>query len=67
MGLVRQCNFDRKKIDDQDFNPKGPNQKVSVGAGGDVCGITVDGNAKSAQKSKTQLQNIFTKDIPEAT
>ena len=66
-AFVRQCNFDGKKNEDKEFLPKGKNQKVSVGAGGDVYGITVSGNAKSAQKTKTQFQNIFTKDIPEAT
>ena len=38
-----------------------------MSAGGDVYGITISGNAKSAQKTKTQFQNIFTKDIPQAT
>ena len=66
-GFVRQCNFDGKKNEEKEFLPKGKNQKVSVSAGGDVYGITVSGNAKSAQKTKTQFQNIFTKDIPEAT
>ena len=40
---------------------------MSVGADGDVYGITISGNAKSAQKSETHFQNIFTKDIPQAT
>ena len=57
-AFVRQCNYDAKKNNDPDFKPKGGNQKVSVGAGGEAYGIAIDGNAKRAQKTKTQFQNI---------
>ena len=50
-AFVRQCNYDAKKNNDPDFKPKGGNQKVSVGAGGEAYGIAIDGNAKSAQKT----------------
>ena len=66
-AFVRQCNFDGKKNNDSAFTPKNSNQKVSVGAGGTEYGITIDGNAKSAQKSKTQFKNIFVDDMPKAT
>ena len=65
-AFVRQCNYDAKKNNDPDFKPRGANQKVSVGAGGEAYGITIDGNAKSAQKTKTQFQNIFEIDVPKA-
>ena len=58
--------FDAKKNNDPDYKPKGVNQKVSVGAGGEAYGITIDGNAKSAQKNKTQFHNIFHIDVPKA-
>ena len=54
-AYVRQCNFDGKKNEDKEFMLKGGNQKVSVSAGGDVYGITISGNAKSAPKTKTQF------------
>ena len=57
-SFVRQCNYDAKKYNDPDFKPKGGNQKVSVGAGGQASGISIDGNVKSAQKSTTQRQII---------
>ena len=50
-AFVRQCNFDAKKNNGANFTPKNSNQKVSVGAGGTEYGITIDGNAKSAQKA----------------
>ena len=65
-AFVRQCNYDAKKNNDPDFKTKGGNQKVSVGAGGVAYGITIVGNAKSAQKTMTQFQNIFEEDVPEA-
>ena len=37
-----------------------------MGAGGETYGITIDGNAKSAQKTMTQFQNIFEQDVPKA-
>ena len=37
-----------------------------MGAGGEAYGITIDGNAKSAQKTMTQFQNIFEEDVPKA-
>ena len=43
-----------KKNEDKAFVPEGGNQKVSVSAGGDVYGITINGNAKSAQKTKAK-------------
>ena len=63
-AFARQCNYDAKKNNDPDFKPKGGNQKVSVGAGGKAYGISIDGNAKSAQKNMTQFQNIFVIDVP---
>ena len=33
---------------------------------GEAYGITIDGNAKSAQKTMTQFQNIFEQDVPKA-
>ena len=42
--FVRQCNFGGKKIDDKDFNPKGPNQKVL---------------RKAKPSSKTSSQKIY--------
>ena len=65
-AFVRQCNYDAKKNNDPDFKPRGANQKVSVGAGGEAYAITIDGNAKSAQKTMTQFQNIFEEDVPKA-
>ena len=65
-AFVRQCNYDAKKNNDPDFKARGANQKVSVGAGGEAYGITIDGNAKSAQKTMTQFQNIFEEDVPKA-
>ena len=62
-AFVIQCNYDAKKNNDPDFKPKGGNQKVTVGAGGEAYGITIDGNAKSARKTMTQLQNIFEEDV----
>ena len=43
----------------QTSDPKVGIKKVSVGAGGEAYGITIDGNAKSAQKTMSQFQNIF--------
>ena len=62
-AFVSQCNFDGKKNDDKDFNPKGPNQRVSVGAGGDVYGLTIAGNVlrvhrKARLRFKTSSQKI---------
>ena len=37
-----------------------------MGAGGEAYGITIDGNAKSAQKTITQFQNIFEEHVPKA-
>ena len=58
-AFVRQCNYNAEKNKDSDFKPKGGNQKVSVGAGSEASGITLDGNATSAQKTLTQFQNIL--------
>ena len=63
---MRQCNFNATKTTDEEFKPKGSNQKVSVGTGGKVYGIKIAGNAKSAQNTKTQFKNIFEKDGPQA-
>ena len=32
----------------------------------ELYGVAIDGNAKRAQKSKTQFQNTFTQDRPQA-
>ena len=50
-----------KKNNDPDFRPKSGNKKVSVGAGGEAYGVTIDGNAKSAQKTMTRIQPISNK------
>ena len=55
-AVVRQCNYDAKKNNDQDFKLKG----------GEAYGITIDGNAKSTQKTMTQFQNIFEEIVPKA-
>ena len=47
-------------------SPRDPIKKVSVGAGGDVHGVKIAGNAKSAQNTRTQFQNIFERDAPKA-
>ena len=60
---MTQFNYDAKKNNDPDFKPRGAIQKVSVGAGGEAYGIW---NAKSAQKTMTQFQNIFEEDVPKA-
>ena len=53
-AFVRQCNFNATKTKDSEFQPKGPNEKVSVGTGGDVYGVKIAGNAKSAANTRTK-------------